>query len=195
MRHKKSGRKLNRDSAHRKAMLRNMTASLFRHERLRTTVPKAKELRRHAEPLITLARTDSVANRRRAAVGLGGDAEALGKLFNVLGRNYRGRPGGYLRILKDGFRPGDKAPMAEVSLVDREDFQRDLPSETAPKPEKRRKPEKQEKPQEAIAPPTEQADSAAAAEDEPKKTAPKSEERKSGLFRRLFSGSKRDRED
>ncbi len=117
MRHGKSGRKLNRTSAHREAMFRNMSASLFRHEQIKTTVPKAKELRRVAEPLITLAKNDSVANRRLAFSRLR-DKEMVGKLFNELGGRFKDRPGGYLRILKCGNRPGDNAPMAYVQLVD-----------------------------------------------------------------------------
>ncbi|MBD3652991.1 50S ribosomal protein L17 [Kangiella sp.] len=118
MRHQKSGRKLNRNSSHRKAMFRNMTASLIEHELIRTTLPKAKELRRVAEPLITLAKTDSVANRRLAFARLRNNA-AVAKLFAELGPRYQERPGGYLRILKCGNRPGDNAPMAYVELVDR----------------------------------------------------------------------------
>lgn len=118
MRHRNSGRKLNRNSSHRKAMFRNMAASLVEHEMIRTTLPKAKELRRVAEPLITLAKSDSVANRRLAFDRLR-DKEAVGKLFNELGPRYETRPGGYLRIMKCGFRTGDKAPMAYVELVDR----------------------------------------------------------------------------
>ena len=118
MRHQKSGRKLNRDSAHRKAMFRNMAASLFRDEIIKTTLPKAKELRRVAEPLITMSKTDNVANRRRAFDRLR-DKEAVGKLFTDLGPRYESRPGGYLRIIKCGYRAGDKAPMAYVELVDR----------------------------------------------------------------------------
>jgi len=118
MRHQKSGRKLNMDSAHRKAMFRNMAASLFRHEIIKTTLPRAKELRRVAEPLITLAKQDSVAHRRQAFDRLR-DKEAVGKLFEELGPRYVERPGGYLRILKCGFRPGDKAQMAYVELVGR----------------------------------------------------------------------------
>lgn len=118
MRHSNSGRALGRTSAHRKAMMKNMAASLLRHEVIRTTLPKAKELRREAEPLITLARTDSVAKRRLAFARLR-DREVVTKLFNELGPRYQNRPGGYLRILKCGFRPGDKAPMAIVELVDR----------------------------------------------------------------------------
>ncbi|MEJ2577086.1 MAG: 50S ribosomal protein L17 [Gammaproteobacteria bacterium] len=118
MRHRKAGRQLNRNSSHRKAMFRNMAASLFEHEMIKTTVPKAKELRRVAEPLITMAKEDSVAKRRLAFARLRSDA-AVGKLFSELGPRYKARPGGYLRILKCGYRPGDKAPMAYVELVDR----------------------------------------------------------------------------
>lgn len=118
MRHRKSGRKLNRNSSHRKAMFRNMSASLFEHEMIRTTLAKAKELRRKAEPLITLAKEDSVANRRLAFARLR-DRDVVTKLFNELGPRYATRPGGYLRILKCGFRSGDNAPMAIVELVDR----------------------------------------------------------------------------
>lgn len=118
MRHQKSGRKLNRTSSHREAMFRNMASSLIKHELIRTTLPKAKELRRVAEPLITLAKADGVANRRLAFSRLR-DKEAVGKLFVELGPRYRERPGGYLRILKCGFRPGDNAPMAYVELVGR----------------------------------------------------------------------------
>ncbi|MFB3079054.1 MAG: 50S ribosomal protein L17 [Lysobacterales bacterium] len=118
MRHMKSGRKLNRNSAHRKAMFRNMASSLFEHEVIKTTVPKAKELRRVAEPLITLAKEDSVAHRRLAFDRLR-NREIVTKLFNELGPRYLDRPGGYLRILKCGYRTGDKAPMAYVELVDR----------------------------------------------------------------------------
>lgn len=118
MRHQHSGRQLNRNSSHRKAMFRNMAVSLFRHEMIRTTVPKAKELRRTAEPLITLAKSDSVAKRRLAFSRLR-DRDIVTKLFNEIAPRYESRPGGYLRILKCGFRPGDKAPMAIVELVDR----------------------------------------------------------------------------
>ena len=118
MRHLKSGRKLNRNSAHRKAMFRNMATSLFEHEIIKTTVPKAKELRRVAEPLITLAKEDSVAHRRQAFDRLR-DRDVVTKLFNELGPRYVDRPGGYLRIMKCGYRAGDKAPMAYVELVDR----------------------------------------------------------------------------
>ena len=118
MRHRHSGRQLNRNSSHRKAMFRNMTVSLVEHELIKTTLPKAKELRGYAEPLITLAKSDSVANRRLAFDRLRDD-QAVGKLFNELGERYRERPGGYLRIMKCGLRAGDKAPMAYVELVDR----------------------------------------------------------------------------
>ncbi len=118
MRHRKAGRQLNRNSSHRKAMFRNMAVSLIEHEMIKTTLPKAKELRRVAEPLITLAKQDSVAKRRLAFSRLRDDA-AVGKLFAELGPRYQDRPGGYLRILKCGYRPGDKAPMAYVELVDR----------------------------------------------------------------------------
>ncbi len=118
MRHRKSGRHLNRTSSHRHAMFRNMAASLLEHELIKTTLPKAKELRRVAEPLITLGKVDSVARRRLAFARLRND-RAVGKLFAELGPRYRERPGGYLRILKCGFRPGDQAPMAYVELVDR----------------------------------------------------------------------------
>ena len=118
MRHRKSGRQLNRNSSHREAMFRNMAVSLFEHEVIRTTVPKAKELRRVAEPLITLAKEDSVANRRLAFSRMR-DKAAVGKLFSEIGPRYAERPGGYTRILKCGYRPGDAAPMAFVELVDR----------------------------------------------------------------------------
>ncbi|WP_257254925.1 MULTISPECIES: 50S ribosomal protein L17 [unclassified Endozoicomonas] len=118
MRHRKSGRKLNRNSSHRKAMFKNMTASLVEHEVIKTTLPKAKELRRVAEPLITLAKEDSVANRRLAFDRLR-NKETVGKLFSELGPRFKERPGGYIRILKCGFRKGDNAPMAIVELLDR----------------------------------------------------------------------------
>ena len=118
MRHQKSGRKFSRTSAHRAAMFTNMAASLIKHELIKTTLPKAKELRRVAEPLVTLAKVDSVANRRLAFSRLR-DKEAVGNLFTTLGPRYASRPGGYLRILKCGFRAGDNAPMAYVELIDR----------------------------------------------------------------------------
>ncbi len=119
MRHRISGRRLGRTSPHRAAMFSNMTTSLVQHELIKTTLPKAKELRKFAEPLITLAKSDSVANRRLAFAKLRDDA-AVGKLFNELGPRYQARPGGYLRILKCGYRAGDNAPMAYVELVDRQ---------------------------------------------------------------------------
>ncbi|MCC7122792.1 MAG: 50S ribosomal protein L17 [Gammaproteobacteria bacterium] len=118
MRHQNAGRHLGRTSSHRKAMFKNMVVSLIQHEVIRTTLPKAKELRREAEPIITLAKLDSVANRRLAFNRLR-DRNAVTKLFTLLGPRYQQRPGGYLRILKCGFRPGDKAPMAIVELMDR----------------------------------------------------------------------------
>lgn len=118
MRHRNSGRKLNRNSSHRKAMFKNMAASLMEHEIIRTTLPKAKELRGVVEPLITLGKVDSVANRRLAYARLG-DRDVVTKLFTDLGPRSASRPGGYVRILKAGLREGDKAPMAIVELVDR----------------------------------------------------------------------------
>lgn len=118
MRHRKSGRQLNRNSSHRKAMFQNMTNSLIKHELIKTTLPKAKELRRVAEPLITLAKEDGV-HKRRLAFDRLRDKESVGKLFTELGPRYKNRPGGYLRVLKCGFRAGDNAPMAYVELVDR----------------------------------------------------------------------------
>lgn len=129
MRHLKSGRKLNRNSSHRTAMFRNMAASLIEHEQIRTTLPKAKELRRVAEPLITLGKHPTVANRRLAYSRLR-DRSAVTKLFDDLGVRFRDRPGGYLRILKCGLRTGDKAPMAFVQLVDG-------PAEGTPEPSKK----------------------------------------------------------
>ena len=118
MRLRQSGRQLNRNSSHRQAMFRNMASSLVKHGVIKTTVAKAKELRRVIEPLVTLAKTDSVANRRLAFARTQ-DKEVVGILFNELGPRYQERPGGYTRILKCGFRTGDKAPMAYVELVDR----------------------------------------------------------------------------
>ncbi len=119
MRHRNSGRKLNRNSSHRKAMFKNMAVSLFEHEVIRTTLPKAKELRGVVEPLITLAKEDTVANRRLAFSRLG-DRDIVTKLFNEIAPRSANRPGGYVRVLKNGLREGDKAPMAFVELVDRE---------------------------------------------------------------------------
>ena len=118
MRHRKSGRQLNRNSSHRKAMFSNMASSLVKHEVIKTTLPKAKELRRVIEPLITLAKTDSVANRRLAFARTR-DKEVVGKLFSEIGPRFADRPGGYTRILKCGFRTGDNAPMAYIELLDR----------------------------------------------------------------------------
>jgi large subunit ribosomal protein L17 len=120
MRHRNAGRKLNRNSSHRKAMFKNMAASLLDHEIIRTTLPKAKELRGVVEPLITLGKTDSVANRRLAYSRLS-DRQAVTKLFSDIGPRSSSRPGGYVRILKTGLRVGDKAPMAIVELVDRKE--------------------------------------------------------------------------
>jgi large subunit ribosomal protein L17 len=120
MRHRLSGRQLNRNASHRQAMFRNMASSLVRHEIIKTTLPKAKELRRVVEPLITLAKSDSVANRRLAFARTR-DRDVVGKLFSELGPRYEGRPGGYTRILKCGFRSGDNAPMAYIELVGRPD--------------------------------------------------------------------------
>ena len=130
MRHKKSGRKLGRTSSHRKAMFRNMAASLLLHETIKTTLPKAKELRRVVEPLITLAKKDDISNRRLAFSRLR-DKGIVGKLFNDLGPHFKERPGGYLRILKIGQRSGDSAPMAIVQLIDRQfsDDGNDAPEE------------------------------------------------------------------
>ncbi|HEY9018721.1 50S ribosomal protein L17 [Thiomicrospira sp.] len=130
MRHRKSGRKLNRNSSHRKAMFKNMSASLIEHEVIKTTVAKAKELRSIAEPLITLAKEDSVHNRRLAFSRLR-DKAAVGKLFSDLGVRYQSRPGGYIRILKCGYRPGDNAPMAIVELVDRPVVKVQAPTEVS----------------------------------------------------------------
>ena len=132
MRHRKSGRTFNRTSSHRQAMFRNMSSSLLRHELIRTTLPKAKELRRVVEPLITLAKSDSVARRRLAFSRLR-DRDMVTKLFGELGPRYQERPGGYVRILKCGFRAGDRAPMAFVELVDRpaSEDDEDVPAERA----------------------------------------------------------------
>lgn len=128
MRHRHSGRKLNRNSSHRKAMFKNMAASLMEHEVIRTTLPKAKELRGVVEPLITLAKTDSVANRRLAFSRLG-NRDVVTKLFNEIGPRSASRPGGYVRVLKAGLRDGDKAPMAIVELVDRSETTQEAAAE------------------------------------------------------------------
>ncbi|WP_026289784.1 50S ribosomal protein L17 [Thioalkalivibrio sulfidiphilus] len=134
MRHRNSGRQLSRNSAHRKATLQNMTASLFRHEVIKTTLPKAKELRRVAEPLITLAKVDNV-HKRRVAFARLRDKEMVGKLFQELGPRYQTRPGGYMRILKCGNRPGDNAPMAYVELVDCPELTEEAPAVESAKAE------------------------------------------------------------
>lgn len=131
MRHRKAGRRLNRTAAHRRAMLRNMAASLLEHEAIRTTLPKARELRRFVEPLITQSREDTPHRRRRMFNRLR-DRAAVGKLFAELGPRYRSRPGGYLRILKAGFRPGDNAPLAYVELVDRPADETEAEAEASP---------------------------------------------------------------
>jgi len=141
MRHHKSGRKLNRTSSHRSAMFRNMAVSLFRHEQIRTTLPKAKELRRVAEPLITMGKNPSLANRRLAFARLR-DREIVGKLFDDIGVRFKERPGGYLRVLKVGFRTGDAAPMAIVQLVER----KSTVAEPAEKPAKKKTPAKKAAP-------------------------------------------------
>ncbi len=144
MRHQKSGRKLHRTSAHRQSMLRNMAVSLFRHEQVRTTLPKAKELRRVAEPLITLGKNGSVANRRLAFSRLR-DREIVGKLFDELGVRFQKRPGGYLRILKSGTRRGDNAPMAIVQLVERAAVSDAAPGGDTPAKKAKDKPPKERK--------------------------------------------------
>lgn len=131
MRHRKAGRRLNRTAPHRRAMLRNMAASLLEHEAIRTTLPKARELRRFVEPLITQSREDTPHRRRRMFNRLR-DRAAVGKLFAELGPRYRSRPGGYLRILKAGFRPGDNAPLAYVELVDRPADEAEAEAEVSP---------------------------------------------------------------
>ncbi len=130
MRHRHSGRQLNRNSSHRRALFRNMCISLLEHEQIKTTVPKAKELRRYAEPLITLAKEDSVARRRRAFAFLRDD-RTVAKLFLDLGVRYRERPGGYLRILKCGHRAGDAAPMAYVQLLEEGEEEKEQEEEAA----------------------------------------------------------------
>jgi len=152
-------------------MFRNMAVSLFRHEQIRTTLPKAKELRRVAEPLITLAKTSSVANRRLAYSRLR-DRDIIGKLFDDLGAHFKDRPGGYLRILKAGFRPGDSAPMAIVQLVDRD------PAAAAAKPEPEKKPAKKKAPKKKAAPKAEAEDKPAKKKAAKKKTAAKKSTKK-----------------
>lgn len=130
MRHRNTGRQLSRNSAHRKALLRNLAIALLRQESIQTTVPKAKELRRVVEPLITLAKTDSVA-RRRLAFARTRDRDVVTKLFNDLGPRYKERPGGYTRMMRCGFRPGDNAPMAIMELVARPDAEADEVAQSA----------------------------------------------------------------
>jgi large subunit ribosomal protein L17 len=151
MRHQKSGRKLHRTSAHRQSILRNMAVSLFRHEQVRTTLPKAKELRRVAEPLITLGKNGSVANRRLAFSRLR-DREIVGKLFDELGVRFQKRPGGYLRILKSGSRRGDNAPMAIVQLVERAPVSGAAADKAVPGEDKPAKKAKDKPPKERKAP-------------------------------------------
>src|SRR5436190_7002964 len=139
MRHKNIGRALGRTGAHREAMLRNMTVSLFRHEEIATTIPKAKELRRVAEPLITLGKEPTLANRRIAFARLR-DRDIVGKLFDDLGQRFKTRPGGYLRILKTGYRAGDAAPMALVQLVDGPAPSSESPPEEKDKPATKKAP-------------------------------------------------------
>ncbi|MFK7889498.1 MAG: 50S ribosomal protein L17 [Granulosicoccus sp.] len=130
MRHRKSGRKLNRNSSHRKAMFRNMAASLVEHESIKTTLPKAKELRRVIEPMVTNAKQDNVAKRRQAFDRLR-DKAAVGKLFSEIGPRFVSRPGGYTRILKCGMRPGDNAPMAIIEFVERGNLDSDIPADAS----------------------------------------------------------------
>lgn len=163
MRHRLSGRHLGRTSAHRAALYRNLANSLFTFEVIKTTVPKAKELRRFAEPLITLAKTDSVAHRRQAFAVLRNDA-VVNKLFTVIGPLSASRPGGYTRILKAGFRPGDKAPVAYIMLVDRPAAESEEEPTQPVKAEKAQKAEKAEMAQAAVS-------AAAAPADAPKATA------------------------
>jgi large subunit ribosomal protein L17 len=181
MRHQNSGRQLSRNSSHRAALMRNMASALLRYETIRTTVPKAKELRRVVEPLITMAKIDSVAKRRLAFSRLR-DQEIVVKLFTDLGPHYKTRPGGYLRILKHGIRPGDSAPMAIMQLVDRAEVaandepakikpERKDKAEKAPKvkADKAEKAEKPSKKAKAAAPKAEKADKKPAAKKAAKK--------------------------
>ena len=172
MRHRKSGRQLNRNSSHRQAMFRNMAASLIESEVIKTTLPKAKELRRVAEPLITLAKEDSVANRR-LAFSRTRSKVAVGKLFAELGPRYQGRPGGYTRILKCGHRAGDAAPMAFVELVDRPVVDADdLDAEYLEAQEEVQQDEVQEEQQDAVA----ESEPAESAEETPAEAESPSEE-------------------
>jgi len=161
MRHRKSGRHLNRNQSHRKAMFRNMMVSLIQHEAIRTTLPKAKELRRHIERIVTHGKTDSVHKRRLAFARLRDDA-AVGKLFTEISPRYKERPGGYIRIIKCGYRAGDKAPMAYVEFVGREDSAEEKP---APKKATKAKKASKKAVEEAEVTPVEEAP-VAASEDE-----------------------------
>lgn len=172
MRHHKSGRKLNRNSSSREALFKSLAVSLFRYEQITTTLPKAKELRRFAEPLITLAKVGSVANRRLAFSRLQ-DREVVTKLFNELGIRYQARPGGYLRILKSGFRTGDSAPMALVQLVDRPEKIDEAPAAEASDTETPKKTAKPKAPKPAKAAEPKKAKKAAAADGEQKAPAKK----------------------
>jgi large subunit ribosomal protein L17 len=174
MRHQKSGRKLNRTSSHRSAMFRNMAVSLFRHEQIRTTLPKAKELRRVAEPLITMGKNPSLANRRLAFSRLR-DREIVGKLFDDIGVRFKDRPGGYLRVLKTGYRTGDAAPMAIVQLVER----KSVTAEAAEKPAKKKSTAKKAAPKKTEAKAdTEKKEAKAAEKAAKKKTAKKAAKKK-----------------
>jgi len=174
MRHHKSGRKLNRTSSHRSAMFRNMAVSLFRHEQIRTTLPKAKELRRVAEPLITMGKNPSLANRRLAFSRLR-DREIVGKLFDDIGIRFRDRPGGYLRVLKTGYRTGDSAPMAIVQLVER----KSVVAEGAEKPAKKKSAAKKAAPKKSEAKAeTEKKEAKPAEKAAKKKTAKKAAKKK-----------------
>ena len=159
MRHQNSGRQLSRNSSHRAALMRNMASALLRYETIRTTVPKAKELRRVVEPLITLAKIDSVAKRRLAFSRLR-DQEIVVKLFTDIGPHYKTRPGGYLRILRHGIRPGDSAPMAIMQLVDRADVAAANDAPAKIKPDAKAKAEKPAKKAKAAAPKAEKAEKA-----------------------------------
>jgi len=173
MRHHKSGRKLNRTSSHRSAMFRNMAVSLFRHEQIRTTLPKAKELRRVAEPLITMGKNPSLANRRLAFSRLR-DREIVGKLFDDIGIRFKDRPGGYLRVLKTGYRTGDSAPMAIVQLVER----KSVLAEAAEKPAKKSAAKKATPKKSEAKADTEKKEAKAAEKTAKKKTAKKAAKKK-----------------
>lgn len=193
MRHLKSGRKLNRTSSHRKAMFRNMAVSLFEHEQIRTTLPKAKELRRVAEPLITLGKKPSLANRRLAFNRLRNRA-TVGKLFDDLGIRFKDRPGGYLRILKCGFRPGDKAPMAVVQLVEQKRAMVEAAPKTKGSAKKAAAPETPKAEKEPIEKKTAEKKTAKKAKSAAKKTAKKPEAKKAAkkkTAKKAESGAKK----